>query len=224
MPNYQLGKVYKLVNNVDDKIYVGSTCHSLKRRKQEHKDKSKISPNTLVYRHIVNIGWDNVDIVLIEDVPCNSKEELWQRERYYTELYNSELNTLRPITSVEEKRETRQIYHQNNIDEIIEKRKIHYQKNITKMSEKNKKYYYNNIEKMSEKNKKWRQNNKEKIKEERKIRYDEYKNIVKCKCGGTYNSNFSCKKERHENTEKHNKYLAFNINLLFWNPKDELLV
>lgn len=198
MPNYQLGKVYKLVNNVDDKIYVGSTCDGLHIRKSKHKYDSKKSPNQPVYVHCNNIGWDNVDIILIGNFPCNSKEELLYHERYYIELYKSELNINSPISSTNEHK--------------------------IKVSIKNKKYYYNNIEKMNEKNKKWRQNNKEKIKEERKIRYDEYKNIVKCKCGGTYNSNFSCKKERHENTEKHNKYLCSNMTSLFWNPKDEILV
>jgi len=27
MPDYQNGKVYKIVNDVDDEEYVGSTCH-----------------------------------------------------------------------------------------------------------------------------------------------------------------------------------------------------
>ena len=28
-PNYQYGKIYTIVNNVDDMIYIGSTCSRL---------------------------------------------------------------------------------------------------------------------------------------------------------------------------------------------------
>ena len=41
MPDFQNAKVYKLVNTVDDKIYVGSTCRSLAKRKQGHKKSLK---------------------------------------------------------------------------------------------------------------------------------------------------------------------------------------
>ena len=103
MPNFQLGKVYKLVNTVDDNIYVGSTCRTLKERISGHKCDAKRNPNCPVYVHIKNIGWNNVNIVLIENYPCNSKKELKFRERYYIELLKSELNTIKPIESTDER-------------------------------------------------------------------------------------------------------------------------
>ena len=42
MSFYDNGKIYKLVNNVDDKIYVGSTCNLL-RVKTSHNFIQKIS-------------------------------------------------------------------------------------------------------------------------------------------------------------------------------------
>ena len=33
MVNYANGQVYRLVNNVDEKYYIGSTCNSLHKRK-----------------------------------------------------------------------------------------------------------------------------------------------------------------------------------------------
>ena len=37
MPNYQLGKIYKIVDNTNNNIYVGSTCEpTLARRLSSH--------------------------------------------------------------------------------------------------------------------------------------------------------------------------------------------
>jgi hypothetical protein len=37
MPNYQLGKIYKIVDNTNNNIYVGSTCEpTLARRLSGH--------------------------------------------------------------------------------------------------------------------------------------------------------------------------------------------
>jgi hypothetical protein len=37
MPDYENGKIYKLVNEVDDEIYIGSTTVRLCNRKSKHK-------------------------------------------------------------------------------------------------------------------------------------------------------------------------------------------
>ena len=52
MSIYDNGKIYKLVNNVDDKIYVGSTCNLLRVRKNQHKIKSKGKPDRRIYNHL----------------------------------------------------------------------------------------------------------------------------------------------------------------------------
>jgi predicted GIY-YIG superfamily endonuclease len=39
--NYENSKIYKLVNDVDDKIYVGSTATTLAKRLYGHKNSAK---------------------------------------------------------------------------------------------------------------------------------------------------------------------------------------
>ena len=286
MPNFQLGKVYKLTNEIDDKIYVGSTCQSLKARLQGHKCDAKRYPNYSVYNHLNKIGWCKVNIVLLEDYPCNSEKELKFRERYYQELLKSDLNTHISILSEDERKknhiEISRLYRQNNPEKVKELGKKRYEKNKEKWSENHKKWRQNNAEKVKEKwkiwyennkeiisikgkiyrqnnaekkseyNKKWRQNNAEKMKEDRKIWYENNKesmkaaskkyrldnrekiketarikyqnNKVNCICGGSYNGSKPSMKDRHEHSEKHNKYLANNIHTLFWNPLDEILM
>ena len=87
MVNYANGKVYRLVNNVDEKYYIGSTCNSLHKRKNGHKRDAKKFPEQPVYKHLNTVGWENVEIVFIESYCCNSKAELEARERYWIELF-----------------------------------------------------------------------------------------------------------------------------------------
>ena len=63
---YNNGKFYKLVNTVDDHIYVGSTCLSLAKRFYDHKASARHKPNRKVYTELNIIGWENCRIILIE--------------------------------------------------------------------------------------------------------------------------------------------------------------
>jgi len=82
MPDYKNGKIYKIVCNTTGKIYIGSTTVLLCRRLAGHVNaynKSKYSSS----KEILDGG--NYSIVLIENVVCETKEQLLKRERYYIE-------------------------------------------------------------------------------------------------------------------------------------------
>jgi len=90
MVNYANGKIYKLVNNIDEKEYVGSTCNPLYKRKGQHKGMAGLHPERRVYAHLNKIRWENVEIILIENYPCANREELTKRERYWIEVQRSQ--------------------------------------------------------------------------------------------------------------------------------------
>ena len=92
MPNFQYSKVYKLVNSVDEQIYIGSTCQTLTKRKYQHKKDSAKHPNQKVYAHPNRIGWENVRIILIEEVQAFNKDQLRAREQHYIDLLRPSLN------------------------------------------------------------------------------------------------------------------------------------
>ena len=92
MVNYSHGIIYKLVNNVDDKIYIGSTSSALYRRKAEHRSMAKIKLNRPIYVHLNTVGWDTVEIILIETYDCKNKQELHARERHWIDILKPELN------------------------------------------------------------------------------------------------------------------------------------
>lgn len=84
---YDDGKIYKITNKIDGRVYIGSTTQPLKTRFIGHKSSKHI--NTKLYLDILKIGADNFEIALIENFSCNSEFELHAREDYWIIKYNS---------------------------------------------------------------------------------------------------------------------------------------
>ena len=81
MSNFQNGKIYKVVNNLNSEIYVGSTTMDLDKRMIKHKCDAKQRPHlSKFYTYMNDTGIDNFEIELIEDYPCETQEELRKRE------------------------------------------------------------------------------------------------------------------------------------------------
>ena len=81
MPNYALGKVYKITGG--GLTYIGSTCEpTLARRLAGHVGDYKQGKN-ISSRIIIETG--QYEITLIELYPCSSRDELRARERFHVE-------------------------------------------------------------------------------------------------------------------------------------------
>lgn len=101
--DYSKATIYKLVNKFDTNekmIYIGTTTNWTV-RKYQHKrrcnDETDQGYNWKIYKYIRKTGgFQNWDMKIIEDYPCNTDLELSSRERYYIEYYNSKLNTAKP--------------------------------------------------------------------------------------------------------------------------------
>jgi len=86
---YNRGKIYKILSNVTNEVYFGSTTEpTLARRLSNHKSsynyylKDKTRDYMTSFK-ILETG--NYEIILVESCNCNSKDELRARERYYVE-------------------------------------------------------------------------------------------------------------------------------------------
>ena len=91
MTDYQLGKIYKIVDNTNDNVYIGSTCKSLAQRLSGHVDTYKQYLKGK-YHYVTSfdiIQNNNYDMILIENYPCDYKDELLARERYWCNKINS---------------------------------------------------------------------------------------------------------------------------------------
>jgi hypothetical protein len=146
MPDYQKGKIYKVVSNTVEGTYYGSTADELWSRFGKHKKdynqwKKGKYPYVTSFK-LIEAG--DAEIILVEKYPCNDKIELKARERWYIEN-NECVNKCVPNRTVKE----------------------YYQDNKGKISEYQKEYYQNNKEKIKEQY----QDNREKLKEYRKLTF-----------------------------------------------------
>jgi hypothetical protein len=87
MVNYQNSKIYKIVDNTNGNVYIGSTCKILYERLAQHgyDYKRYLDGNYHFVTSFKILEKNNYEIELIELCPCNSKIELHKRERYYIE-------------------------------------------------------------------------------------------------------------------------------------------
>ena len=83
MPDYSKGKIYKILNNIDDEIYVGSTIKSLSQRMAHHRMILKQRSHLKLYTYMIELGIDNFYIELIENFPCNDVYGLRAREGHF---------------------------------------------------------------------------------------------------------------------------------------------
>ena len=85
MPDYSKSKIYKIYSYENDDVYYGSTCDTLCRRMTGHRNSYKrYKEGKFCYITSFKIlELTSAKIELVENFPCNSKEELLQREGFY---------------------------------------------------------------------------------------------------------------------------------------------
>ena len=186
MSDFQKGKIYKITNDYNDEIYIGSTCDTLVKRFSAHKkacnnDKSKHRP---LYNLINEIGFDRFRIELIENYPCEDKYQLRQKEGQYIR----QIGTLNKFIAGR----THEEYRFENREKIKEYHNSEHATKLRKTYQKTKEYK----EMKRECDKNYRENNSEKINLIKK-------EIIVCECGGNFQRDGLA---RHKRTAKHTRY------------------
>tara|TARA_R110000787_G_scaffold286081_1_gene403275 strand:+ start:606 stop:1232 length:627 start_codon:yes stop_codon:yes gene_type:complete len=183
MINYQQGRIYKIINtDTNDIVYVGSTTQQLSHRYTKHKHKAP-----------------NHKIILIENYPCNSKEELCMKEQQFIEQKTNLLNKLKAYRSEEQKKEYKKEWRKNNKEYYIE-------------------WCKNNKEQIKEKTKEWREENKKKYKEYQKEYRENNKTEISEKAKTNYENNKTKILEKQKKYNEDNKeHLKEKINCEFCN-------
>jgi hypothetical protein len=105
---FERGKIYKVSSPNTDKIYIGSTIQTLQQRLTGLLN----SKSTSCYKKLKPFG--DLKIELIENYPCNSKEELVARESYWIEQYRDWcVNMNNPHTN----KSTKEYYIEYNLNQ-----------------------------------------------------------------------------------------------------------
>eukprot|EP01050_Picozoa_sp_SAG11_P021856 SAG11_NODE_3981_length_2121_cov_536.604847_3_plen_164_part_00 len=138
MVNYNNGKIYKIVCNITGLVYVGSTTKprlsqrlashvgAYKRYKRGEHDSNYVTS----FKVLEN---NDYDIILLENVNCNCKDELFARERYYFDTIDC-VNKMTPgrthkewlKTNAIKVKQTTKIYQQKNKEHIHQQKMYRY--------------------------------------------------------------------------------------------------
>lgn len=177
MPDYQKAKIYKIWSPSKNLFYYGSTTQTLAQRLAKHlsnyKYYTKDNTKTSYMTSFLILECEDYKIELIEDYPCNNKEQLHKKEGEY--IKNNEC-----VNMVVAGRGNKE-YYQDNIDKIKEKKintsKIYYENNKEEIKQKSLKYHYDNIDKIKECKKKYRDDNRDEINERRRQNYLKQKEL-----------------------------------------------
>ena len=198
-------KVYKIINDIDNKIYIGSSTFAyMSSRLHAHKSCSKDTSGrreSKLYIHMREIGHEHFKIEVIESVKCETKLQLKEREQYWIDMLNPELNMFRAIPDPNYKRrynaELRKKYYEDHKETILDSIKKYREENKEIIKERKKLYREKNKESIKERKKLYREKNKESIKE-RKAK------IITCECGSEHRHDA---KANHLKTKKHQNFI-----------------
>jgi len=187
--DYQKTIIYKLCckdPTIKD-IYVGHTTN-FKIRNNGHRSCCN-NPNGKQYNHYKyqfirdNGGYENWNMIIIKDYPCNNKRDAEKEENRIMIDLGATLNICKAYVSKEEKKEYRKNYNnmynkkysEENKEILCEKKKEYYQENRTEIIEKLKKDRKNNPEKYKQIDKRKREKHKDKLSQKAKQYYQENK-------------------------------------------------
>ncbi len=122
--NYQNCKIYKIISlSNPDLIFYGHTCNTLIQRMYAHKNKF----NKCTSKKIIEKGDANIE--LVEDYPCNNRDEARLREAFYILNYPC-INKNVPGRS-----------HKQSFKAYYDKNKEFFQKKNAKYRETHKEYH-----------------------------------------------------------------------------------
>jgi hypothetical protein len=197
-------------------------------RKGEHRRDYKryLNGNYCFITSFNIIKFDDCYIELIENYPCNSKEELERREGELIREMDCVNKVVVGRTKKEYREENKEViaekrkeyreankekikeYYEENKEKIKEYQKEYYEENKEKIKEYRKEYREENKEVIAEKGREYREANKEVIAEKKKKYHEANKEKLKekytCECGSVLRKN---EKSRHERTKKHQAYM-----------------
>ena len=117
MNKYQNGKIYKIVCNIKNDVYIGSTIQTLKERLYGHKSNRKKCSSGII------IDRGDYKIVLIEEYACDNITQLKKREGYWQSQIKC-INLQREGRTDKEKKEKRNRYDKQYRDRNPKKEKI----------------------------------------------------------------------------------------------------
>jgi hypothetical protein len=225
MPDYDKGRIYKIVSESTDAVYVGSTIISLSKRFSTHNAATENGYNKCQSKEIIKHG--DAQCILIEAYPCKSKEELHAREYHHIKKLKGEgvnvINIYMPTRTKKQYDQDnpdkknacnaryREKYGEERKEEWKQYNKEYREKNAEHLAEQKAEYYEQNKVKIGKQKAEYNKNNKEKVTQQKAEYYQQNKEKrqieITCGCGSVFNATYQL---THNKTLKHQEYLKTN--------------
>jgi hypothetical protein len=174
MPLYHF---YRLVNTSDDVCYIGMTKRELRKRLHEHKSdatKKNCSSKQMMEKY----GRDNVSIVLIHSLECESTMEAHREERRLIEEYRGHcVNIEIPCRTEEEKKAYAKTWYEANKEHALAQQKI-YRETSEKDKARRKAYREAHVDEVKARSKAYRETHKDEQKALNKAWYEANKEAI----------------------------------------------
>ena len=125
MTIYLNAKIYRIIDNSNGQQYFGSTKVGLSQRMAQHNYSFKRwkrgkTNYTSSYKILEN---GDYNIILVEEFPCENKEQLRRRERFHIES-NLCVNIRKPLQTCAELHQYHQQYRAENRTDLYAKQKV----------------------------------------------------------------------------------------------------
>ena len=140
MPDYSKGKVYRILQDHDKTVYIGSTTQPLSARMAQHRKNIKHLPHFKLYTLMAAAGVDHFSIELVADFPCERSEQLRAEEGRHIRLNKTVEEGANQVMPGRTQKESDAIYKAANAEAIATQKKTYYVANKQDIDERNKAY------------------------------------------------------------------------------------
>jgi len=182
-------KIYKIVCNETEEVYIGKTMRTLEERLRQHKNCLDCSSKQIILR-------ENYNIIKIDE--CDTEKESIILEARYIRNTDNCVNKCIPGRTVKE-------YYEENKDKLNEKHKEYREENRDKIKEKSKEYYEAYRDEIKVKSKEYRELHKDELKVKSKEYRELHKDEIKVKRKEYREKNKDKIKERQKEYREKNK-------------------
>jgi len=210
--DYSKCQIYKIVCK-DPKIkdcYVGNTCNWIK-RKSKHKqsvncenDKGYNYKKGIIIRE--NGGWNNWEMVLIENFPCENDLQARSKEREWLEKLGATMNGQNPIATKEDIKIQYKKYYEEHREEVKAKSTKYYAEHREELNAKATKYYAEHREEQNAKKAKYYEEHREELNAKATKYYAEHREEKKVSLAKYYEEH--CEEVKAKNRERSSKKMT----------------
>jgi len=134
-----MAEFIKILNYIDDEVYVGATIQPLSKRMALHRADARRPKEAAlsIIQKMMEHGIENFYIELIEAYPCENNEELRKREGHYIREFGTLNKRIAGRTPQEYARE----YHRDNLEKVLARKREYREANRDIISERAKATY-----------------------------------------------------------------------------------